>query len=288
MLYMCGMEKLYTVYKATNKIDGSVYVGVTGDALERRVGRHASTARSGSKIRFHEAIRSLGMDSFEFSEVAQCQDEGASWEIEREVIAQTKESGATMLNTLDWRRAAFFSGKKHKAESRAKISAAVAGENHPLYDHSQITFVHKEHGEVVCTRHELMARFGLGAPHISQLCNGKRKQHKGWRIQKPGETVSFDKAPSGRALAREKLALRGGVKSRRPESVKRAISESKTGPSNASYDHTQHTFVHPEHGEVTCTQNEFWKRYDLFSSRVCNLIKGNEKSVKGWRMKKAP
>jgi hypothetical protein len=57
------------VYKATNKNNGKVYFGQTGRNLEQRRAAHASSAKQGSTLRFHQAIRKYGIDAFLFEEV---------------------------------------------------------------------------------------------------------------------------------------------------------------------------------------------------------------------------
>jgi group I intron endonuclease len=59
--------KTYIVYKITNKKNGKSYIGKTEYSLEHRWNRHLSTARNGSKFRFHSAIRKYGEDCWDLS-----------------------------------------------------------------------------------------------------------------------------------------------------------------------------------------------------------------------------
>ena len=59
--------KTYIVYKITNKINGKKYIGKTEYSLEHRWNRHLSSARNGSKFRFHSAIRKYGEDCWDLS-----------------------------------------------------------------------------------------------------------------------------------------------------------------------------------------------------------------------------
>lgn len=178
------MSKIYTVYKATSKVDGSVYVGVTGQPMVKRIRKHKFCADNGSMFRFHETIRLHGFHLFEFATVAECVDRSESWQLERDIIDETAATGAKMLNDRHGHGVSgFFSGKKHKSSSRQKISAAVAGTNHPSYDHTKHTFVHPEHGEEFCTRNELIVKFKLSAGSICNVLHGKRKSHKGWKLK---------------------------------------------------------------------------------------------------------
>ena len=57
------------VYKATNRINGKIYFGQTSRTLEQRKSAHASSAKQGSNLRFHQAIRKYGIDAFLFEQV---------------------------------------------------------------------------------------------------------------------------------------------------------------------------------------------------------------------------
>jgi group I intron endonuclease len=59
--------KTYIVYKITNKKNGKSYIGKTEYSLEHRWNRHLSSARNGSKFRFHSAIRKYGEDCWDLS-----------------------------------------------------------------------------------------------------------------------------------------------------------------------------------------------------------------------------
>lgn len=59
--------KTYIVYKITNKKNEKSYVGKTEYSLEHRWNRHLSSARNGSKFRFHSAIRKYGEDCWNLS-----------------------------------------------------------------------------------------------------------------------------------------------------------------------------------------------------------------------------
>ncbi len=52
------------VYKATNKINGKVYIGQTRHSLETRKTRHIQKARKGVNTHFYNAIRKYGEDAF--------------------------------------------------------------------------------------------------------------------------------------------------------------------------------------------------------------------------------
>lgn len=63
---------MWTVYQATNKVNGKRYIGVTGLGLPTRKKRHLYTASHGHKgcPRFHAAIRKYGPKSFKWQILA--------------------------------------------------------------------------------------------------------------------------------------------------------------------------------------------------------------------------
>ena len=76
--------KTYIVYKITNKINGKNYIGKTEYSLEHRWNRHLSSARNGSKFRFHSAIRKYGKDYWDLSVIETYQTEDENFINEKE------------------------------------------------------------------------------------------------------------------------------------------------------------------------------------------------------------
>lgn len=56
--------KKHIIYKITNRINDKGYVGKTERTIEKRWKSHCSSARNGSKFRFHSAIRKYGEDKW--------------------------------------------------------------------------------------------------------------------------------------------------------------------------------------------------------------------------------
>lgn len=57
------MSSLYTIYKATNKINNKAYIGFASKWPNRKY-CHRSLSRNGTKVKFYNAIRKYGWDSF--------------------------------------------------------------------------------------------------------------------------------------------------------------------------------------------------------------------------------
>lgn len=57
------------IYKATNTLNGKVYVGQTTQSLAKRASQHKSMADNGYNDAFHSAIRESGWESFSWEEI---------------------------------------------------------------------------------------------------------------------------------------------------------------------------------------------------------------------------
>ena len=64
---------MYTIYKATNKIDGKSYIGFDCNWPYRKCA-HKHAVKRGSTLVFHNAIRKHGWDNFEWDIVEQSED----------------------------------------------------------------------------------------------------------------------------------------------------------------------------------------------------------------------
>jgi group I intron endonuclease len=62
------------IYKATNKVNGKVYIGCTVKQLCERVRNHKNSSLKGGKSYFHCAIRKYGIDNFCFDILDVCDD----------------------------------------------------------------------------------------------------------------------------------------------------------------------------------------------------------------------
>jgi group I intron endonuclease len=55
------------IYKATNRINGFCYIGVTTQSLKARKSAHERDSRNGSNLLFHQALREVGGENFDWS-----------------------------------------------------------------------------------------------------------------------------------------------------------------------------------------------------------------------------
>jgi group I intron endonuclease len=78
------------VYRIKNKINGKSYIGMTVRSFEERYNGHLSSARQGSKFRFHSAIRKYGVDSWEHEILEESDDIAYIRKREEEYIEEYK------------------------------------------------------------------------------------------------------------------------------------------------------------------------------------------------------
>jgi group I intron endonuclease len=127
--------KTYIVYKITNKKNGKPYIGKTEYSLEHRWSRHLSSARNGSKFRFHSAIRKYGEDCWDLSviETYQTEDENFINEKETHFIklfeSDSKGYNATSGGTGGWMLPRC--SQEVQEEWRNGISIRTTGYNNP-------------------------------------------------------------------------------------------------------------------------------------------------------------
>jgi len=104
------------IYEATNVTNGKVYVGLTTTSLKQRKGSHLRSAKAGSMMYFHKAIRKHGPESFEWDEVMIASDLQGMYKLEKMVIAMY-EPWQTYNTSLGGEHSAY--GMKHSEETKA-------------------------------------------------------------------------------------------------------------------------------------------------------------------------
>lgn len=102
------------IYKATNTVNGKMYIGQTIQGLGIRKWRHFQDTKRGSNIVFHKAIRKYGEDNFEFEviDTASSEDELTNkenyWiETLKTYIEEEDSQGYNMVCYKDNKRVAY-------------------------------------------------------------------------------------------------------------------------------------------------------------------------------------
>jgi hypothetical protein len=80
---------VWTLYQATNLINGKRYIGVTGRGLDYRRKRHLYRALRGDKAcpRLYDAIRKYGVNNFEWTTLAEEKSKKAAYDQENTLVA---------------------------------------------------------------------------------------------------------------------------------------------------------------------------------------------------------
>ena len=89
------------IYKVTNKKSGNVYIGQTVKSLEERKHNHfLSSLSKNSKSKFHKAIKSYGIDNF-------------NWEETKKLISKRTKEAMVKLDKDELIRKALIGRKKY-------------------------------------------------------------------------------------------------------------------------------------------------------------------------------
>jgi group I intron endonuclease len=75
------------IYEAYNTKNGKSYIGLTTTSLKKRKSQHLRSAKSGSNMHFHKAIRKHGPEVFEWSVVAKCSTLDRLYKLEQMIIS---------------------------------------------------------------------------------------------------------------------------------------------------------------------------------------------------------
>ena len=134
---------IYSIYKATNVVNGKSYIGFTKN-ITQRFKAHLRSANNGSNHAFHRAIRKYGFDSFIVETIFQGTDRSSilDWAEQHFIKEYNTHSlyghGYNMTYGGEGRVASGKDngmwGKKHSEETKAKIVAYdKSGALNPMY-----------------------------------------------------------------------------------------------------------------------------------------------------------
>lgn len=109
------------IYKATNRINGKAYIGLTENIRTRRV-THLYEVENGCDYYFHRAMRKHGADVFDWEIIATCNTREEAGDLETKLIKQhdTYHNGYNSTTGGE-------NGYKMSKETRKKMSIAHTG-----------------------------------------------------------------------------------------------------------------------------------------------------------------
>lgn len=120
---------MYTVYKITCKINGKLYIGITGKTTEERWKTHVKESRRDrSRGKLHSAIRKYGKDNFSRESIDIIEDKDTALFLEVILIAlyNTQKEGYNITEGGEC-PASVLRGRKCSPESVEKRAASLRG-----------------------------------------------------------------------------------------------------------------------------------------------------------------
>lgn len=191
----------YAKHQNHTNIYNEGYIGVTYKKLEERKLQHLKEVKKGKRTHFKNALRTYG-DAICWSIVCSNITELMSMKIE---FLLRKSDG------IGWNEVAgggkppkakkgMYKNKINPNKGRTKDKSIYKnqsqlmktnnpmkgkfGDNSPLADINVYVFFHKDFGEIITTRHEMIKNHGLLNSNISAVICGRRPHHKGWTVTK--------------------------------------------------------------------------------------------------------
>ena len=183
------------IYKATNLINGKVYIGQTARPLEVRMAEHARH----TKLPFDRAVNKYGLENFKVEVIDHAETVEELNRKEIYWIKQYNSFGENGYNLCEG--GGNTKGYHHTEESKRRMSehhkGMFEGANNPFYgkQHSEATkakWIGKrvtktvkvrniDTGEIFNMIKEAANKYGVEPTHITRVCKGKRKTAGGYR-----------------------------------------------------------------------------------------------------------
>jgi group I intron endonuclease len=145
------MNSFGVIYKATNKLNGMIYIGQTTVGLSVRKKKHIRDSRKdNTRIFFHRAINKYGIDNFSWEIIEYCNSKDELDDMEFHYIIQydSFDNGYNMTINTSCQSGKFHPnyGNVMSDKSKKRLSALAKKrfrntENHPMFGkkHSDVT-----------------------------------------------------------------------------------------------------------------------------------------------------
>jgi group I intron endonuclease len=186
------------IYKATNKVNGKIYIGKTTGSLDRRIRRHI---RETACKAFHRALQKYGRDGFDFKIIYESKNEKELYEKEVMFIKEFKcvvpcgyniniggRGGVGRIETKEQVEKKRLTTKKQWENENLKKQLAesvkkswknrpsTSGKNNPAAK----AVLCVEENKIFSTAREAALWAKCSYPNISQVLHGKRKSSGGY------------------------------------------------------------------------------------------------------------
>jgi len=160
------------IYKATNKIDGKIYVGQTMRNLKARLKQYVSLVGQKSKRnKFVNALRKYGFDNFTFEiidtgeNIDELNKKEIMWiefyqSISPNLGYNVDIGGHNALKSIFCKNKikSALKGRHLSEQHRKKISISMSGKKHPFYGH--------QGGGVICKKCGVIHNFTMAGKHL--------------------------------------------------------------------------------------------------------------------------
>lgn len=121
------------IYKATNKVNGKIYIGQTTQSLNKRIYRHKYDAfKRVIGTAFCNAIRKYGVDQFTWEIVEKCNSKEVLDDMELHYIKQYNAYIDDLGYNMTFGGDGGF-GRKLSKREKVHLSSINTGENHPQF-----------------------------------------------------------------------------------------------------------------------------------------------------------
>lgn len=190
---------MWTVYMATNTVNGKRYFGISGRGLEYRMKRHLSLARVGSRAcpRLYDAIRKYGEERFIWQEMLTCLTKNEAMKAEISLIANSK-----------------------KTQEEYNVSAGGALSTTGLLAHNRRAVICLNDGILYPSARRAAEAYRTDVSEVCKACKGRREQTAGKFFRFASEFSFKTEEDLEREIERIKLE-RAVFRRRKPERAKK-------------------------------------------------------------------
>ena len=190
------------IYKATNLINGKMYVGKTIKKLRERKSAHKHEASNCNDNRyFHKAIRKYGFENFKWEVIDYALSEEISFNMEKYYIKKLKTKAPIGYNLTDGGEG--VSGYENKLKTGRYKRCVICGKEFwaiPFHEKNkqgkycsrecsifaqkkEYTFINPKGEKIVCLGlNNFCKENNLNAGCIDKVLHGKANHHKEWRM----------------------------------------------------------------------------------------------------------
>jgi group I intron endonuclease len=188
------------IYKATNKINGKIYIGKTTKGLDRRRAEHLSFTKPITF--FQKAIHKYGKDSFAWEVLCECESSQELINLEKKMIAEYQSNYPNIGYNMTSDGDGFAHGKDnpvHRPSVMKKIVAKLKTNNGSFRQEVRDKISASLMGRKLSDEHKnTISKSLIGHPGSKGAANPKSKE---WKVMFPDGHI--EKIKGLRAFCRE-------------------------------------------------------------------------------------